>query len=386
MRWLQTLRRDVATVLADLRGHHPPPLIPRAPFRALQDPEKMSGSRAAARPMIVRAVRKETAEATTLVLADPSGAPVRFEPGQFLTLLVTIEGVEHRRAYSICSSIDDSETVAITAKRVAGGRVSGHVHERVAVGDVIPVLGPSGEFKVAIDTEARRTLVLVAGGSGITPILAIARAVLGHEPASRVALIYGNRGDDDIIFRGVLDELAAQHGDRLVLRHVLEEPRAIVATRGRLDRATVAAELDALGERTAGADYYVCGPAAAMAAVRDELAARGVSPARVHEERFATAERKPRASSAQRLTLRVAGRSHDVVVPPDGTILDAGLAAGVALPYSCAMGGCGACAVELTAGEVDLDEPNCLSPDERARGRILACVARPCSPCEVALS
>jgi ferredoxin len=120
-----------------------------------------------------------------------------------------------------------------------------------------------------------------------------------------------------------------------------------------------------------------------MAAVRDELAARGVPAARVHEERFATAEHKVRDRAAQRLTLRVAGAVREVVVPPDGTILDAGLAAGVAMPYSCAMGGCGACAVDLRAGEVDLDEPNCLSPEERAGGRILACVARPCGPCEV---
>jgi ferredoxin-NADP reductase len=383
-RWLQTLRRDVATVLSDLRGQHPPPLIPRS-FRPLRESGNLSASAAAARTLIVRDVRKETAEATTLVLADPAGAPIQFVPGQFLTLLVTIDGVVHRRAYSICSSIDEPETVAITAKRVAGGRVSGHVHERVAVGDVIPVLGPSGEFTVAIDPAARRSLVLVAGGSGITPILAILRAVLGHEPDSRVALIYGNRGDADIIHRGVLDELAARHGDRLVVRHVLEEPREVAATRGRLDRATVAAELDALGERAADADYYVCGPTAAMAAVQDELAARGVPAARVHVERFATAERKAGPRSAQPLTLRVAGKRHDVVVPADGTILDAGLAAGVAMPYSCAMGGCGACAVDLRAGEVDLDEPNCLSPDERARGRILACVARPTGPCEVSL-
>lgn len=383
MRWLQTLRRDVATVLADLRGDHPPPLIPRSPFRGLKDPGKTSATADAARPMIVRAVRRETAEATTVVLADPRGVPIRFVPGQFLTLLVTIDGVVHRRAYSICSSIDDGNTVAITAKRIAGGRVSSHVHERLAVGDVIPVLGPSGEFTVAIDPAARRTLVLVAGGSGITPILAILHAVLGHEPDSRAALIYGNRGGTDIIFRAAIDELATQHPDRFTVRHVLEEPGEIAATRGRLDRATVAAELDALADRTTDADYFVCGPAAAMAAVRDELAARGVPPARIHEERFATAERTQRERSAQRLTLRVAGAVRDVVVPPDGTILDAGLAAGVAMPYSCAMGGCGACAVDLTAGEVDLDEPNCLSPDERARGRILACIARPCGPCDV---
>ena len=383
MRWLQTLRRDLATVLADLRGHHPPPLIPRPRVRGLEEPGKMSGSADAARPMVVREVRHLTADATMVVLADPGGAPVRFTPGQFLTLLVTIDGVVHRRAYSICSSIDEPGAVAIAAKRIAGGRVSSHLHERLAAGDVIPVLGPSGEFTVAVDPAARRTLVLVAGGSGITPILAILRAVLGHEPDSRVALVYGNRGEADIIFGPELDELAAAHPDRFVLRHVLEEPGGAPATRGRLDRATVAAELDALGDAFAGADYFVCGPAAAMTAVTDELAARGVPAARVHQERFATAERKVRERRAERVTLRAAGRVHDVVVPPDATLLDAGLAAGVAMPFSCALGGCGACAVDLTAGEVDLDEPNCLSAEERARGRILACVARPCGPCEV---
>jgi ferredoxin-NADP reductase len=225
--------------------------------------------------------------------------------------------------------------------------------------------------------------VLIAGGSGITPILAILRAVLAHEPGTRAALLYGNRSPADIIFRAELAELAARHPDRLVVRHVLEAPGDLAATAGRLDRATVAAELDALGERAADADYFVCGPTAAMAAVRDELAARGVPPARLHEERFATPERAARPHAAQRLTVRVGAAVHEVVVAPDATLLDAGLAAGVAMPYSCAMGGCGACAVDLTAGEVDLDEPNCLSPDERARGRILTCVARPSGPCAI---
>jgi ferredoxin-NADP reductase len=238
------------------------------------------------------------------------------------------------------------------------------------------VLGPSGEFTITPDPAARRHLVLVAGGSGITPILAIARALLDDEPDSRATLIYGNRRASDVIFAA---ELAALAGDRLDVRHLLEEPAG-----RRLDRAGFGAELDAIADRLDDAThYFVCGPAAAMAAVRDELAARGVAPARIHEERFATPERTRKASTAQRLTLRRGAAVVDAVVPPDGTILEAGLAAGVAMPFSCAMGGCGACAVELVSGEVDLDEPNCLTPAERAGGRILACVARPCAPCVV---
>jgi ferredoxin-NADP reductase len=366
---LETVARDLRTVMADLRGEHPSPLVTRKPGQ--RSSVLPSATTAAARPLIVRALHRETADALTIVLADPTGAKVAFVPGQFLTLLVAIDGETLRRAYSICSSLDD-DTVAVTVKRIAGGRVSNHLHERLQVGDVIPVLGPSGEFTVTPDPAARRHLMLLAGGSGITPIMAIARAVLANEPDSRVTLVFGNRASADIIFR---DELDAMQSERFVVRHVLEQPDG-----KRLDRATVS-------ELLVDADaYYVCGPAPAMAEIKEALKARGVPAARVHEERFATAERTGGPRAAQRLVVLREGRSVDVVVPPDGTILDAGLAAGVAMEYSCAMGGCGACAVQLTDGEVDLDEPNCLSPEERAAGKILACVARPRTACTVEIA
>lgn len=381
-RW-DLLKRDIAMVF----GGPPSPLVARRPTPqppavrgTAAEPPAVRGTAAAARPMVVRAIRRETADATTVVLGDAAMQEVAFVPGQFLTLLVTIDGETHRRAYSICEG--GGGEVAITAKRIAGGRVSTYLHERLRVGDVIPVLGPSGEFTVAPDPAASRELVLIAGGSGITPIIAIARAVLATEPHSKVALVFGNRRPDDIIFRAALDELAARHRDRMTIRHVLEEPGDLAATRGRLDRAIVEAELDAIGEG-AGADYYVCGPAAAMAAAVEALTARGVPPARIHQERFATAERVARARTVQPLTIRTQRGDVSALVAPDASILDAGLAAGIAMPFSCAMGGCGACAVDLVDGDVDLDEPNCLLPDERARGRILACVARPTGPCTV---
>jgi ferredoxin len=198
--------------------------------------------------------------------------------------------------------------------------------------------------------------------------MAIARAA--KRTGTRASLIFGNRSAADVIFSAALDELG------LPVRHVLD------SSGERLDRPVLARELDALAPGP-DAHYFVCGPAGAMAAAREELRARGVPAAQLHEERFATAERKVRARAAQPLTVRRGATIANVVVPPDATLLDAALAAGVDLPYSCAMGGCGACAVDLTAGEVDLDEPNCLAPDERARGRVLACVARPCGPCAI---
>src|SRR5262245_25841847 len=115
-------------VVRDLRGEHPSPLVDR-PVSKRRFPTSQTAS--AARPMIVREVRRETADATVVVLAEASGAPVRFVPGQFLTLMIGIDGETYRRAYSICSDVDAPETVAVCAKRIAGGRVSTYLHERL---------------------------------------------------------------------------------------------------------------------------------------------------------------------------------------------------------------------------------------------------------------
>jgi ferredoxin-NADP reductase len=232
------------------------------------------------------------------------------------------------------------------------------------VGMRLQVLGPSGEFTAGVG--AGRHLVAIAGGSGITPIMSIARSVLAAEPESRVTLVYGNRTEADVIFAAELARMMAASGGRFAVEHVLGE------------RMEVACVADADG-------YFVCGPEPMMVAARARLLAMGVDAARIKEERFSAPARRQEAqvTSAQPVTIRRAGVAMDVIVPAGQTLLDAGLAAGVPMKLSCAMGGCGACAVRLTAGEVVMDEPNCLGDAERARGLVLACVARPLSPCTV---
>lgn len=386
---LAALRRDARMVLDGLRGRSPSPLVQRPPS-PVYPPIAAADSAGRARTLEVAAVTRETADAVTLTLVDPTGQDLRFVPGQFFTLLVPLDdGPPLRRAYSASSSHLDPSRVTITVKRVPGGRGSSHLVEHAAPGLRLAVLGPSGDFTVAPAPGARRHVVAIAGGSGITPIMAIARGVLAVEPASRVTLLYGNRDAASIIFAAELERLRAEHGARLVIRHVLEDAGDLPgAAAGRLDAATIAAQLDAAGldaDADADASYFVCGPEAMMAEARAALTTRGVAADRVREERFTAPARRQagQATAAQPVTIRKAGVASDVIVPAGATILDAGLAAGVPLALSCAMGGCGACSVTLTAGEVAMDEPNCLSAPERARGTILACVARPLSPCTV---
>jgi ferredoxin-NADP reductase len=420
LRWAG-LRRDLQMIVDGVRGVPQPTFSVRRPRRSDQQRQAAAPSAPVSpggldvlkpRPMVIRQVLRETASAVTLVLADPTLAPIAFSAGQFFTLLLPCDpagGPPLRRAYSACSSpLDDdgrpATTVAITCKRVAGGIVSNYLNDRAAAGDVLSVLGPSGHFTPQPSADKRRHLVLIGGGSGITPLLSIVRATLQSEPASRITLIYGNRCAADILFHATLEQLAQQHPDRLALRLVLDDPPAgWGGGQGLLDARNLQSELRALsllpgsgGEQAAlPREYYLCGPSPMMVAARQVLQDSGVADAQIWEERFAslhdpvTVGGAANTPVAMQLRLRrladgnAAPSEQAVLVKPGETLLEAGLSAGLAMPFSCAMGGCGACRGRLTQGEVVMSEPNCLSPAERARGDVLPCIAKPCGAVHV---
>jgi ring-1,2-phenylacetyl-CoA epoxidase subunit PaaE len=385
-------------LLDGLRGRHPAPLVQRRGGHEVLRPR---ASERAARILRVVEVERQTADAISFALEDPAGAPIAFQPGQFFTLLCDLDGRSHRRAYSAASSHRDTARVRLAVKRVHGGRVSGYLVEHLRAGQLVRVLGPSGSFTCTPDPGAARHIVLLAGGSGITPMMAIAEAVLAGEPRSAVSLIYGNRRAEDIIFRARIDELARAFPERLRVRHVLEQPPPQwTGGAGMLAADVLARELDALdqldardriGQRVTPARiYYLCGPEPMLVAARQTLHARGVPGHDVFEERFSQPHLRrdaPAARSSAVETVHVhVGRAdeihqvHRIRVQPGETILDAALAARVPLPFSCAMGGCGACKVKRRSGTVTMDEPSCLTPAEREAGYVLTCVGRPVGP------
>ena len=393
---LRSLRRDLAAVAATLSGRPVAPgpsgTLPAPVPGPIPAPAPSASSLLTPRRLRIARIDRETADAVSLVLEDPTGAPIAFAPGQFFTLHVPVGGEVHKRAYSASSSALDRARVSVTVKRVADGRVSRHLVGHAHEGDAIDVLGPSGSF-TPVAGQGPRLLVLVGGGSGITPLTSIARTLLASEPETRIALVYGNGGLEEVIFKDTLDALVAEHapgaaGDppRFQVRHVLERPPASWnGGTGRLDGVALARELDLLGEGDlAAAEYFLCGPAPMMAAARACLEGRGVAPSRIREERFVSAHAQPGAATgaaSNEVTLRMRDGERRVIVAAGRTVLETALDAGLDMPFSCAVGGCGTCRVRLSRGSLVMDEPNCLSAQERADGYVLACVSRPSGPC-----
>ncbi|MBW2190062.1 MAG: hypothetical protein JRG93_10830, partial [Deltaproteobacteria bacterium] len=199
---LRTTQRDVR-ILRDrlILGKNPPPLIdrPRAAAGAVVSlPRKAPHM---ARPLKVVKVVHETEDAVSIYVTEADGSALVFRPGQFLSVDVTIGGERLRRAYSLASACLPDVPVHVTVKRIEGGRVSNHLNDTIRKGDELEVLGPSGSFTIEPRQVNERHLVMVAGGSGITPIMSILETALRVERGSRVTLIYGNRGWDDVIFR-----------------------------------------------------------------------------------------------------------------------------------------------------------------------------------------
>ncbi|WP_306207057.1 pyridoxamine 5'-phosphate oxidase family protein [Actinoplanes sp. RD1] len=291
-------------------------------------------------------VRRETPSTVTLVLED--GRPFDFKPGQYFTLVADVGGRPVRRAYS-ASSAPGSTRLEVTVKRVADGRFSGHVHTALRAGDRLAVLGPSGTFHPAGDQ-----LVLVAAGSGITPMMSMIRAAT----TGRIALLHASRTEDEIIFGAELERLALSRPGRLSVTHVVS------STDGRLDAEGVHRWLAGL-QPMPGAHYYICGPDALTDMVQGVLTERGVPDERVHSERYLSTGAAVATTEPQQMTVGSLGA---VVVEPGQTLLDAGLAAGLPMPFSCTVGSCGECVMRLRSGRV--------TPPP-ADGRVLTCVSSP---------
>lgn len=344
-----------------------------------------------ARPLRVVAMLPEGADAVTVVLDDPARHAEQFEAGQYLTLEVTINGERVRRAYSLATAPCDDD-LAITVKRVPGGLMSNWIHDQLSEGDLVRCFGPSGDFTAGPPpVQGPRRLLLVAGGSGIVPLQAVARDVLHNEPDAEVTLVYGSGALARAIFAAPLQQLALNSAPRLRLHWVFENPplegNGLAFSVGRLDAPTLVA---ALRDTNLGNFHraMVCGPDAMRTAVRQALLAGGLPVDRLFEESFVSPRRGAVSDQAHSAVFESADGDQTIMLRPSDTLLEAALNAGIALPFSCCSGGCGACRVHITdhLDQVVLDEPNTVTPEDRSRGEVPACLVRLCGPCRFRLT
>lgn len=328
----------------------------------------------------VAEVRRETDDAVSLVFDVPAalGGVFGFTPGQYLTLRTTLAGAEVRRSYSICAG--PGEALRVAVKRVEGGVFSGWAHGGVRAGDVLEAMPPEGRF--VLPRGNGRTVLGVAAGSGITPVLSIMKAVLEGEPASRFVLLYGSRSTSQILFREELEALKDRHMARLSVVHVLSRERQdIPVLNGRLDGAKVAALLGEVVPDVA----LLCGPGAMIEEAALYLAGAGVPPARILSERFTTGAELPRprpapapgAAAFAVASVRADGVCTEVPMQEGETVLEAALRAGLDLPWSCRGGMCSTCRARVLEGAVAMDVNYGLEPWETAAGYVLTCQSRP---------
>jgi ring-1,2-phenylacetyl-CoA epoxidase subunit PaaE len=337
--------------------------------------------------------RAETADSVSLAFDVPQelrGA-YRFRQGQFVTLRSSIDGAEQRRSYSICVGVDDYERsgeLRVAIKRVPGGLFSNWANESIRPGQSIDVMTPDGRFFTPLDAGNAKHYVGFAGGSGITPMMSLIKTTLAREPRSAFTLVYGNRTVASIMFVEELEDLKNRFLGRLTLYHVLsDEPQEVELFTGLLDEAKCREFLDTLIPAARIDEAFVCGPEPMMEAAERALKAAGVPAASVHVERFgvplpqAGPPRAPVAAADGRtadVTLIVDGKQRRLKVPFDGgAILDAGLAAGLNLPYACKGGVCCTCRARVLEGQVRMDKNYTLEPREIEGGFVLTCQSHP---------
>lgn len=306
-----------------------------------------------------------------------------FSAGQSLTLRRFLDGVEHRRTYSICAPAGAAPRIGI--REIPDGLFSRWLVRDVRPGDQVEVQTPSGSFRA--DPGAGGRHLLVAAGSGITPMLSIAATILAN-PEIEVTLLYGNRTTSSVMFAEEIADLKNRYGSRLQLVHVLSrEPRDVELFSGRLDADRLRALIGALVPIHQVDDVWLCGPFAMIGDARAVVGEFGIPSERVHFELFYVDEpppvlRRPDAVAdgvTSQVTVTIDGLTSTAPMSRSDTILDSAQATRSDVPFACKGGVCGTCRARVRSGEVDMLRNYALEQAEVDAGFVLTCQSLPVS-------
>lgn len=342
-------------------------------------------------PLKVKRIERETHDSVKITLdVGEYGNNFDFRPGQYITFGFNLKGQDLRRAYSLCSAPHEG-VVQVAVKEVDAGRVSIHANRTLKEGDPMQVMPPEGNFFIETNASKTRHIVLFGAGSGITPLISIAKAVLHDEPNSRITLFYGNRTKENIMFYKELDALA--QSPRMDVYHILTDGSMDSPLfSGRINFGKTTELLYNFANDDLEKEYFVCGPSGMMKSVQNALEDAGIEKERIHLEYFSNPDQPAPEAVAPAAAPEVAydGTTAVEVVLDDEThhfnhsddrktLLDSALAAGADAPFSCQGGVCTSCRAKLIEGTVRMDSNFALTDQELNEGYILTCQAHPTS-------
>ena len=343
-------------------------------------------------PLTIGEVRPETADCVSVLytVPDECKAAFRAKAGQYVTLKAEIDGEPVRRCYSICEQEDDTG-FRIAVKKVDGGKFSTYVVDKLKAGAKMDVMPPMGNFTTErLKGGARPHYVAIAAGSGITPVIAIAREILSGGADARFTLIYQNAARDKTIFREQLLDLKNRYMGKFNPVFIFSrEQSEDELTSGRIDQSKLELMFRHFPEFGAAAGYFLCGPEDLTGKVEEFLTGHGVEPAKIVREMFVnqgqTVSKLRSSMSTARhegeceLSFKMNGTTRTLSVPFDRTILDSLLAKGINVPFACHGGVCSTCKMKVEQGEINMPVNFALEKDQVAEKLALSCCCFPVS-------
>jgi glycine betaine catabolism B len=338
-----------------------------------QPPSSLGDAASGVFSLELAAIDAQTSDAKSLSFRVPDGISLRAKPGQFLTFHLDIDGKKVIRSYTICSSPLKSDHVEITPKRTQNGCASVFLNESAAPGMIVNASGPFGQFY--FDENLHKNIVLIAAGSGITPMIAMLRYIEDRALNTPVTLIYSVRTSQDIIFKNELTRLSCSLPNFRTVVTLSAPDINWKGHRGRISSALLQQQIHDFAAPT----FFLCGPKAFMKLASDLLTEQGVAADRIKQESFGESSlpaiSTPPASASFE-TVEFLRSARNVKLNPGMTILEIAEMSGISIPNACRQGQCGTCATQLLGGSVTMDAEDGLTPDQKKAGYILPCVSR----------
>lgn len=321
--------------------------------------------------------------AVTLAVPKNLTGTFSFKAGQYITIKHMISGKEVRRAYSISSSPNEGD-ITVGIKKVADGTFSVYANESLKEGEVLEVMPPEGRFVFTPGNSAQH-IAAFAAGSGITPIMSIAKTVLDGHPESTFVLVYGNQNIAETMFHEELSALSRKYAERFFIQFVYSRAHEDDGLFGHIENSTVNLIVKNKFKDRVFDSFYICGPEPMIHLVKNSLLASGIPEKLIHFELFTASDTvevdvSEDLKGVTQLEVTLDDEVHTVTMDRKKFVLDAILDEDLDAPYSCQGGVCSTCIARVTEGKAEMVKNQILTDSEIEDGFILTCQAHALTP------